>query len=567
MTFGLSRTASRLWAFIKRHWLALAIAWALVATALGTWGWALTRPQPPWYQCLYLALQLFWPGQYDIPVPDPSPLIVARWIAPLLTLSAAIAAALAVFSERVQRFLAKHMGGHTVVCGLGEKGYQVVKSLRERGEKVVVIERDADNDYLPLVPQLGARAFVADATLRESLEQAGVPLARRLVAICPDDDLNVEIAYAAVRVRQTTRRGAWWRKGPTGALRCLTHVGDVDLWNLIRESSLSQDDSTAALVEFFNFDDRAAEDVVKKTLLDDYGVPRGDVRTAAVIGDGSVADRIRWHILAVPEHPPLFPPPAEVVSYDFGALMHSPSALSESMPLDRGSLVLVAMKGDRLTLHMALALEREHRSRGVRVVACTHGEAGIARAFAAAPLDAGGPLDVGGLRVHDLMESLRSPDIVLRDLLDDLGRGVHEKWLAGELENGGHLLDEAPRFCHWADLPDEWRLESLHQAADIKRKLKSIGALIVPKAKADDDFRFSREEATLLACQEHERWKASKEARGYRYGEHRDEAHKIHELLLPWDELDSDARQKNIEEIDAIPELLGECGLRIQREH
>lgn len=533
------------------------IGWAALALVLGIWGTIEALPQTSWLQRVYLTIQLFWANQ-NIPDVDPWQLAWARVIAPLFTLVAAATAVLAVLADRMERSRARRMHGHTVVCGLGEKGYQIVRALRAGHDPVVVIERDAENDYLPLVRQLGARAFAADASLRESLEQAGVPHARRLVAICASDELNVEIAYVARDVRQRSSSGAPRRRHAKAALRCLTHVGDAGLWRLLQESSLSQGDTSQCMVEYFNFADRAAEDVVRRWLLDSEGGLLTSVRQTIVIGDGPVADRICWHILAISDPPSLYPDPRGDPSVDVDMLLREPETLCECVEVGEHSTVLVSMDTDPRTLHMALALEREYRHFGVTVVACTTGDAGFARAVGGC--EPGG----GGLRIHDLMDCLRSPEIVLRDMLDDLGRGIHEKWLAGEL-NAGAVPGGDARMCHWGDLPDEWRLESLQQAADIQRKLMSLGVSIVEASKADGAFSFKDTEAADLARMEHERWKASKEARGYRFGPQRNEASKLHEALLPWEELPEDVQRKNVREITDIPALLATVDLGCRR--
>ncbi len=542
---------------MTRHWLPIVLGWVALALALGIWGINEAWPGAPWLQRAYLTIQLFWAGQ-TFPKTDNPQLAWARVIAPLFTVSAATLTVLAVFIDRVERARAQWMSDHTVVCGLGEKGYRIVKSLRARGEQVVVVERDADNDYLPLVRELGARAFAADAVRRESLEQAGVPRAKRLVAVTNDDDLNVEIAHAAAEVRRLTRRGVPRRKGSQGPLRCLTLIGDVDLWRLLRYSSLTQADPSHYLIEYFNFDDRAAEQVVRHWSADGDGRPWGLVKNVIVIGEGPLEERLRLHILADPGHPAILGPEKAVDTSDVDALLAAPSLLSGAATLGPGSLILVAMKTNRKSLHVALTLDREYGGCGVTTVACAHGDAGTTRAVGR------GAADLRSLRIHDLMQCLDSPDVVLRDVLDDLGRGIHEKWLAAELAKGKFRLGDNARACHWPDLGDEYRLESLHAAVDIKRKLDSVGVDIVEKPKADAAFAFTEEEVSRLAREEHERWVASKKARGWEPGA-RDEHNKVHPALVPWEQLEDEDVEKNVDEVTAIPVFLDACGLGCRR--
>src|SRR5205823_7710125 len=53
-------------------------------------------------------------------------------------------------------------GGHVVVCGLGNIGFRTVEDLHQQREPVVVIERRADNAFIPTVRRLGVPVIVGD---------------------------------------------------------------------------------------------------------------------------------------------------------------------------------------------------------------------------------------------------------------------------------------------------------------------------------------------------------------------------------------------------------------------
>src|SRR5262249_45373330 len=56
-------------------------------------------------------------------------------------------------------------GGHVVVCGLGNVGFQVVKELLHHGERVVVIEHSRDNRFFATARRLGVPVILGDATV------------------------------------------------------------------------------------------------------------------------------------------------------------------------------------------------------------------------------------------------------------------------------------------------------------------------------------------------------------------------------------------------------------------
>ncbi len=85
--------------------------------------------------------------------------------------------------------------GHFIVCGLGNVGFRVVEELLSQGEQVVVLERGADNPFIPAARRLGAAVIVGNATIAEVLRQAHVASARAVVAATSNDLANIEIGF------------------------------------------------------------------------------------------------------------------------------------------------------------------------------------------------------------------------------------------------------------------------------------------------------------------------------------------------------------------------------------
>ena len=88
-------------------------------------------------------------------------------------------------------------GGHVVVCGLGNIGFRAVEELTRIGERVVVLDSDADNPFVPTCRRLGVAVIVGDATVAETLRQARTAEARAVIAATSQDLLNLEIALLA----------------------------------------------------------------------------------------------------------------------------------------------------------------------------------------------------------------------------------------------------------------------------------------------------------------------------------------------------------------------------------
>ena len=181
-------------------WWTAAIVWIGGTVLLGFWGWCLTDPSGSFLDHVYNTLQLFWlQGSFDSASVSWQ-LEVARFAGAVILLSTVALAFFALFRTEVRRWRVRRLHGHTIVCGLGEKGFQAVRALRDAGERVVVILLDAESDRLPAARAVGARELIADATEEKTLIQAGIARASQLLVLCSEDKVNVAVAQAARRV-------------------------------------------------------------------------------------------------------------------------------------------------------------------------------------------------------------------------------------------------------------------------------------------------------------------------------------------------------------------------------
>src|SRR5262249_19816227 len=96
------------------------------------------------------------------------------------------------FARSAGRRRARHLRNHVIVAGLGSFGSRVVTDLTAAGYEVVVIERDENNRFLSSADELDVPVIFGDATLRQTLESAGVDRARAVAVLTQDDMVNIE---------------------------------------------------------------------------------------------------------------------------------------------------------------------------------------------------------------------------------------------------------------------------------------------------------------------------------------------------------------------------------------
>jgi voltage-gated potassium channel len=101
----------------------------------------------------------------------------------------------AAYGQRRRTREINKLRNHFIICGAGRVGSRIIRELQRREEPFIVIEREPrqaasliDEDVLVLV---------RDATLEETLRDAGVEHARALAACLPDDAANVYVVLTA----------------------------------------------------------------------------------------------------------------------------------------------------------------------------------------------------------------------------------------------------------------------------------------------------------------------------------------------------------------------------------
>ena len=87
------------------------------------------------------------------------------------------------------------MRDHFIICGAGRVGSHLIRNLSDANGTFLVIETDSAK--VEALTDLGITVLPRDATLEESLREAGVEYARGLASCLPDDADNVYVVLTA----------------------------------------------------------------------------------------------------------------------------------------------------------------------------------------------------------------------------------------------------------------------------------------------------------------------------------------------------------------------------------
>jgi voltage-gated potassium channel len=102
---------------------------------------------------------------------------------------------LATFGQRRYSRKMSRLRNHFIICGAGRVGFHLLRGLVGSDTPFIVIESDAKK--VERLMDLGIAVLVRDATLEDSLRDAGVEHARGLAACLPDDAANVYVVLTA----------------------------------------------------------------------------------------------------------------------------------------------------------------------------------------------------------------------------------------------------------------------------------------------------------------------------------------------------------------------------------
>ena len=89
----------------------------------------------------------------------------------------------------------RQMRDHFIICGAGRVGSHLIRSLRAANGNFLVVENDQAK--VEALMDLGITVLPRDATLEETMREAGVEHARGLASCLPDDADNVYVVLTA----------------------------------------------------------------------------------------------------------------------------------------------------------------------------------------------------------------------------------------------------------------------------------------------------------------------------------------------------------------------------------
>jgi hypothetical protein len=535
---------------------------------------------------LYLALQLFVLESGRKVSSPPVALEIARLLAPLTALYAAVGALAGIFRGQLARLRARLAGrNHVLVCGLGRAGFQLATRCYEDGYPVLVIEGDDSNPSIQECRDRGISVLVGDATDRSLLRAAGVHRGQYLFAVSGDDGTNIEVALHAGAIADKYRI-------QDERLQCFVNVTDIGVRRRLGAAEGAPEFEWAAF-DFFDFAERGAAAMLHdQPGFADEGVGRQPhllILGAGQMGSNLVVHAARsWRLIRGAMAPRL---PITVLAQDararvdlLGAEYRSLTNLCTLTPKtcafdearkDDGSRlkeleppvshVYVCLGRDTDSWQAAIVLRDLLGSSLASIRVRTTERAAYGNRFRPRAHD-GRP----EIREFRLLDRTCSLEVLGGGEIDILARAVHEDYVRREFARARHTgarLDPG-RTARWEELDEDIKESNREHARAIPGKLRDVGCRKEPLTRwTAEPAVLTPEEIEILARREHERWLAQRRTAGVTYGPVRDTGRKVNPNLLPWDDdrLGEEMREENRETARSLPAILARAGFAMVR--
>jgi hypothetical protein len=168
----------------------------LVVIILGYWGYLINgeRKETDPLSVLYDTILMFKMESYESGVYNWQ-LVIARYLATLIVgygLYILVIDHCRKWWFRLKIILTYR--DHTIIAGLGLKGYLLADSLHKAKEKVVVMESNTDSIYLERARKDGIIVLISDGLEKNCWINAGLLRAKRFILVMDSDDKNIEAA-------------------------------------------------------------------------------------------------------------------------------------------------------------------------------------------------------------------------------------------------------------------------------------------------------------------------------------------------------------------------------------
>ena len=505
------------------------------------------------------------------------PLFFAQVIMPALAFVSVFKVVLQNIRRDTRVLFAQRLKDHTIVCGLGETGRQIVESFRDQHMPVVVIALNAATPAAAACERRHVAVLEGDAGQPSMLKLAGLKRASSLIVACGSDGTNLEIGMRARDILAKTEGRS---------VKILPELRSDWLYDLVKTQNAGSLGSEQAEFQLFNLNanaarhllrsrvfmraapeaplsphivfagfGRASTEILMRAARCNFAIPGKKLSATVLDEKGGASIALAAAACAdVSQIADIDFVPCEFTADDMSWQANVSPFLKERPPV----AIVVAVRDDDVALNTAMRFRKllDELGQFATPVFVRVREQHRLGAFLA------------GLEAQSVFRErftpfgslafLTRPTALLDQSLDTLARAAHDVWLASNAQSG------SPAAVPWEKLPEFHKQANRGFADYIPVRLRCCSLRLVNEP--GPALTLSDLEIEKLAALEHWRWCVELYSLGWRYADIRDEFQKLHNRLVDWAELPEATKIYNREMARLLPRIADAGGMSIRRD-
>jgi uncharacterized UPF0146 family protein len=578
------------------------VVFAVLALGLGFWGYAIAgsnytasaccvpncfgplNPIRPftWIEalrCLISSIGLL--RLYDLfqPGKDPWQLVIAQLAVPGVALLSAVQLFLSGVRKNIRTALARHKTNHTIVCGIGDVGMQVVQNLRSAGHHVVAIDLMSESPGAATCENSGVPVVQGDAKNPQVLLASGIRHAQTVVVTTGSDSENMDIALQIKAIHRkrfsfesrrlqvlAQMRNDWMHKRLMASTKASLGSADVDL-------------------RLFNPFTNAARMLIKRLHLPPS--PEFAARTFVVIGFGAYGREIAIELIR--SSPVALNQTLKILVFDQKADgSRERFSITDPAAAEMASVEFVAASVTAGSPDLRQVIEKTLESAGPLLgVALALGNDDVSLCAALemrSLLDRGGYLHVpiyvrleyylqlgalvsdiesiarfgDRLQIFGTLEETLSPDVLFGSRLDAFAQALHDDYRHRSQDQINPQANVA-----WHELPEYMQMSNRWRADHTPLLMELAGLHLVHDVKPPAVAVLTAEQIELLAQLEHRRYTMERRLIDSRHGSARRATQHHNPHLEDWNQLTEEQKNWNRKEVARLPEIMAGLGIEL----
>ncbi len=566
----------------KRSALVLVLC-VIAAHVLAAWGLVNGMPAAPYgdesryYSVLAQeTLRVAWQPWQALPADAHAPAGWARAVLGLLALWLAGEALLHFARNPLRVFNTVRRGGHHVFGGMSPLAVRMAADWSAAGKPVLAVAPgDADCDA---AISAGAAAVKLAWGSEAAYGKSGLARAASLTLASGGDLENIDAAAAAATYVSNKR------DADTPPLHMLLQVNDPFLRAQIDERIDRFGRLEAVQLRLVSASQVTARRLLREHPLDRYTRAAAPEPHAWIIGMGRMGEEAALCVLRTAHYRHGRKPRLTIVDRDaercrgsllarwpgiervgdvrfIGAEAEAPALLCEKLMQDdpgasAPSAIYCCLGSVETNAALAIALSAALNGKGMIVPPLY-----VRGRPATALISSGGEWVYGYGDIDWVAQSV----LKVESTLDQLARHNHERYLAEALARG-ETLGARRALRPWILLPEDLKDDNRNVADHHFVKMRESQCRIAPVQAEQPAFEFTHDEIEAFADVEHVRWLAARELNGWRHGEKRDDANKVHPDMVAYAQLPEDRKELDREVVRGLPGVMREIGLAITRD-